>query len=153
MDEAFSALDPLIRTDMQDQLLDLQKNLKKTIIFITHDLDEALKLGDRIAILNGGKLVQDGNAEEILLNPADEYVSNFVKDVNRIKVLKIGSIMNIDGNKNESNPSVMVDESIENCLPTMLESESGLNVLDNDKNFVGVISKNNIAEILRRSKD
>ena len=153
MDEAFSALDPLIRTDMQDQLLDLQKNLKKTIIFITHDLDEALKLGDRIAILNGGKLVQDGNAEEILLNPADEYVSNFVKDVNRIKVLKIGSIMNIDGNMNESNPSVMVDESIENCLPTMLESESGLNVLDNDKNFVGVISKNNIAEILRRSKD
>ena len=153
MDEAFSALDPLIRTDMQDQLLDLQKNLKKTIIFITHDLDEALKLGDRIAILNGGKLVQDGNAEEILLNPADEYVSNFVKDVNRIKVLKIGSIMNIDGNKNESNPSVMVDESIENCLPTMLESESGLNVLDSDKNFVGVISKNNIAEILRKSKD
>ena len=153
MDEAFSALDPLIRTDMQDQLLDLQKNLKKTIIFITHDLDEALKLGDRIAILNGGKLVQDGNAEEILLNPADEYVSNFVKDVNRIKVLKIGSIMNIDGNMNESNPSVMVDESIENCLPTMLESESGLNVLDNDKNFVGVISKNNVAEILRRSKD
>ena len=153
MDEAFSALDPLIRTDMQDQLLDLQKNLKKTIIFITHDLDEALKLGDRIAILNGGKLVQDGNAEEILLNPADEYVSNFVKDVNRIKVLKIGSIMNIDGNMNESNPSVMVDESIENCLPTMLESESGLNVLDNDKNFVGIISKNNIAEILRRSKD
>ena len=153
MDEAFSALDPLIRTDMQDQLLDLQKNLKKTIIFITHDLDEALKLGDRIAILNGGKLVQDGNAEEILLNPADEYVSNFVKDVNRIKVLKIGSIMNIDGDMNESNPSVMVDESIENCLPTMLESESGLNVLDNDKNFVGVISKNNVAEILRRSKD
>ena len=153
MDEAFSALDPLIRTDMQDQLLDLQKNLKKTIIFITHDLDEALKLGDRIAILNGGKLVQDGNAEEILLNPADEYVSNFVKDVNRIKVLKIGSIMNADGNMIESNPSVMVDESIENCLPTMLESESGLNVLDNDKNFVGVISKNNIVEILRKSKD
>ena len=66
MDEAFSALDPLIRTDMQDQLLDLQKNLNKTIMFITHDLDEALKLGDRRAILNGGKLVQDGNAEEIL---------------------------------------------------------------------------------------
>ena len=153
MDEAFSALDPLIRTDMQDQLLDLQKNLKKTIIFITHDLDEALKLGDRIAILNGGKLVQDGNAEEILLNPADEYVSNFVKDVNRIKVLKIGSIMNANGNKNESNPSVMIDESIENCLPTMLESESGLNVVDSEKNFVGIISKNNIAEILRKSKD
>ena len=79
MDEAFSALDPLIRTDMQDQLLELQKNLKKTIMFITHDLDEALKLGDRISILNGGKLVQDGTEEDILLRPADEYVKNFEK--------------------------------------------------------------------------
>ena len=94
IDEAFSALDPLIRTDMQDQLLELQKNLKKTIMFITHDLDEALKLGDRISILNGGKLVQDGSAEDILMYPADEYVKNFVKDVNRAKVLKIRSIMN-----------------------------------------------------------
>ena len=93
MDEAFSALDPLIRSDMQNQLLELQNELKKTIVFITHDLDEALKLGDRIAILNGGKLVQDGKPEDILLSPADEYVTNFVKDVNRTKVLKIKTIM------------------------------------------------------------
>ena len=97
MDEAFSALDPLIRSDMQDQLLELQKNLKKTIMFITHDLDEALKLGDQIAILNGGKLVQNGKPEEILLNPADDYVTKFVQDVNRAKVLKVKSIMISNG--------------------------------------------------------
>ena len=151
MDEAFSALDPLIRTDMQDQLLDLQQNLNKTIMFITHDLDEALKLGDRIAILNGGKLVQDGHAEEILLNPADEYVTNFVKDVNRIKVLKIKTILNKDGKSNESGPSVKINESIENCLPIILESNSDVNVLDESNNFVGIVSKENVAAILRKS--
>ena len=153
MDEAFSALDPLIRTDMQDQLLDLQKNLNKTIMFITHDLDEALKLGDRIAILNGGKLVQDGNAEEILLKPADQYVANFVKDVNRIKVLKIKTILDQGGERANSNPTVNVNDSIENCLPAILESQSGLNVIDEKNNFVGSVSKNKIIDILQKSKD
>tara|TARA_A100001234_G_scaffold9783_1_gene7994 strand:+ start:3724 stop:4749 length:1026 start_codon:yes stop_codon:yes gene_type:complete len=153
MDEAFSALDPLIRTDMQDQLLDLQKNLNKTIMFITHDLDEALKLGDRIAILNGGKLVQDGNAEEILLKPADQYVANFVKDVNRIKVLKIKTILDQGGERTNSNPTVNVNDSIENCLPAILESQSGLNVIDEKNNFVGSVSKNKIIDILQKSKD
>ncbi|MDF5436286.1 betaine/proline/choline family ABC transporter ATP-binding protein, partial [Vibrio parahaemolyticus] len=82
MDEAFSALDPLIRSEMQDQLVELQQKLHKTIIFITHDLDEALRLGDRIAILKDGELVQQGSPDEILLHPADEYVEAFVKDVN-----------------------------------------------------------------------
>ena len=153
MDEAFSALDPLIRTDMQDQLLDLQKNLNKTIMFITHDLDEALKLGDRIAILNGGKLVQDGNAEEILLKPADQYVANFVKDVNRIKVLKIKTILDQGGERANSNPTVNVNDSIENCLPAILESQSSLNVIDEKNNFVGSVSKNKIIDILQKSKD
>lgn len=79
MDEAFSALDPLIRSEMQDQLIELQEKLHKTIIFITHDLDEALRLGDRIAILKDGELVQQGTPHEILLNPADDYVEAFVK--------------------------------------------------------------------------
>ncbi len=79
MDEAFSALDPLIRSEMQDQLIELQEKLHKTIIFITHDLDEALRLGDRIAILKDGELVQQGSPDEILLHPADEYVEAFVK--------------------------------------------------------------------------
>ena len=149
MDEAFSALDPLIRTDMQDQLLELQENLKKTIIFITHDLDEALKLGDRISILNGGKLVQDGIAEDILLSPADEYVKNFVKDVNRAKVLKIKSIMNFSGVQNNSDAFVKVDDNIESCLPKILESEHELNVFDDNNKFVGLISRNNVADILK----
>jgi glycine betaine/proline transport system ATP-binding protein len=87
MDEAFSALDPLIRREMQDQLLALQAKLNKTIVFITHDLDEALRLGNRIAILKDGELVQEGTPEDILLKPSNEYVQSFLQDVNRTKVL------------------------------------------------------------------
>lgn len=93
MDEAFSALDPLIRSEMQDQLIDLQSKLQKTIIFITHDLDEALRLGDRIAILKDGALVQQGTPDDILLNPADNYVEAFVKDVNRARALTVETVM------------------------------------------------------------
>ena len=93
MDEAFSALDPLIRSEMQDQLLQLQTELHKTIVFITHDLDEALRLGNHIAILRDGRLVQVGRPEDILLNPADEYVQAFVRDVNRSRVLSVETVM------------------------------------------------------------
>ncbi len=93
MDEAFSALDPLIRSEMQDQLIELQEKLHKTIIFITHDLDEALRLGDRIAILKDGALVQEGTPVDILLNPADDYVEAFVKDVNRARALTVETVM------------------------------------------------------------
>lgn len=93
MDEAFSALDPLIRSEMQDQLIELQSQLHKTILFITHDLDEALRLGDRIAILKDGKLSQVGRPEEILLHPADDYVEAFVRDVNRARVLTADVVM------------------------------------------------------------
>ncbi|MCZ7676726.1 MAG: glycine betaine/L-proline ABC transporter ATP-binding protein [Roseovarius sp.] len=92
MDEAFSALDPLIRNDMQVQMKELQERLKKTIVFITHDLDEALRPGDRIAILKDGELRQVGNAADILLNPADDYVTRFVRDVNRARVITVGSL-------------------------------------------------------------
>lgn len=94
MDEAFSALDPLIRSEMQDQLIELQQKLHKTIVFITHDLDEALRLGDRIAILKDGLLVQQGTPDEILLHPADDYVEAFVKDVNRARALTVETVMN-----------------------------------------------------------
>lgn len=93
MDEAFSALDPLIRKEMQDELLTLQSKMQKTIIFITHDLDEALKIGDRIAIMKDGEIVQIGNPEEILRHPANDYVKEFVQGVNRVKVVTAGSIM------------------------------------------------------------
>jgi len=92
MDEAFSALDPLIRRDMQDQLIELQGRLKKTIVFITHDLDEALRLGDRIAILKDGEIVQVGTGEDILTAPASDYVADFVEDVNRGRVLTAGRV-------------------------------------------------------------
>ena len=92
MDEAFSALDPLIRSDMQQQLCKLQARLRKTMVFITHDLDEALRLGDHIAVLKDGALRQVGEAKDILLNPADDYVRRFVRDVNRARVVCCGSI-------------------------------------------------------------
>jgi glycine betaine/proline transport system ATP-binding protein len=93
MDEAFSALDPLIRTDMQNLLLELQKELHKTIIFITHDLDEALKLADHLVILKDGAVVQQGEPQGILLNPCDPYIEDFVSDINRARVLRVRSVM------------------------------------------------------------
>jgi glycine betaine/proline transport system ATP-binding protein len=93
MDEAYSALDPLIRVDMQTVLLDLQAELKKTVVFITHDLDEALRLGDKIAILRDGEVVQQGTGQDIVLSPADDYITAFVKEVNRGRVLQAKTVM------------------------------------------------------------
>lgn len=93
MDEAFSALDPLIRSDMQDLLLELQAELKKTIVFITHDLDEALKLSDHLVILKDGEVIQQGDPQEILLNPNDPYIIDFISDINRARVIRVRSIM------------------------------------------------------------
>ena len=93
MDEAFSALDPLIRRDMQDELLDLQEKVQKTIVFISHDLDEAIKLGDRIILMKDGEIVQEGTAEEILTNPANDYVAKFVEDVDMSKVISAETVM------------------------------------------------------------
>ena len=97
MDEAFSALDPLIRREMQDELLDLQEKMNKTIIFITHDLDEALKIGDRVALMKDGVIVQIGTPEEILTNPANDYVAKFVEDVDLSKVLTAEGVMSDPG--------------------------------------------------------
>jgi glycine betaine/proline transport system ATP-binding protein len=93
MDEAFSALDPLIRTDMQNLLLELQAELHKTVVFITHDLDEALKLADHLVILKDGAVIQQGEPQQILMNPSDSYIEDFVSDINRARVLKVRSIM------------------------------------------------------------
>ena len=93
MDEAFSALDPLIRREMQEQLVLLQAELDKTIVFITHDLNEAMFLGDRIAVMRDGEIVQIGTPDEILTNPANDYVAQFVQDVDRTRVLTAGGVM------------------------------------------------------------
>ena len=143
MDEAFSALDPLIRSDMQKQLLDLQDQLKKTIVFITHDLDESLRLGDHIGILNAGKLVQVGTPVDIVMNPADEYVKAFVKDVNRAKVLKAKIIM-IPANEIKPNGSnkikVNEDDFLEEFLPNIVGRDVVVEVVDKKGNIKGYIT-------------
>ena len=155
MDEAFSALDPLIRSDMQKQLLDLQAQLKKTIVFITHDLDESLRLGDHIGILNAGKLVQVGTPVDIIMNPADDYVKAFVKDVNRAKVIKAKIIMT---NVNESNGvdksnliKVNEDQFIEEFLPQIVCSNSNCEVVDKSGNIKGYITNKELQSSLTKS--
>ena len=157
MDEAFSALDPLIRSDMQNQLVDLQSQLKKTIVFITHDLDESLKLGDHIGILNGGRLVQVGRPEDIILNPADDYVKAFVKDVNRSKVLRAKTVMTkIDKfDTTGINPSSIYkyDENtfIEDLVPKVLKDRSTIEVIDKTGNTTGYISSDELSVALTKT--
>jgi glycine betaine/proline transport system ATP-binding protein len=135
MDEAFSALDPLIRRDMQDQLLELQEKLHKTIIFITHDLDEALKLGDRIAIMKDGHIDQIGTAEEILTNPATKYVEEFVQDVDRTKVITAENIMKkpIDRAFVKDTPRVAVRKMRKAGIDSIL-------VTDRDRTLHGIVT-------------
>jgi len=115
MDEAFSALDPLIRTDMQNLLLELQKELQKTIIFITHDLDEALKLADHLVILKDGAVVQQGEPQGILLSPCDPYIEDFVSDINRARVLRVRSVMS-PVSAAEITGEVDADKSLEDLI-------------------------------------
>ena len=155
MDEAFSALDPLIRSDMQKQLLDLQSELKKTIVFITHDLDESLRLGDHIGILNAGKLVQVGTPVDIIMNPADDYVKAFVKDVNRAKVIKAKVIMKDINNANDIDKSSLIkvneDQFIEEFLPQIVCSNSNCEVVDKSGNVKGYISNKELQSSLTKS--
>jgi glycine betaine/proline transport system ATP-binding protein len=120
MDEAYSALDPLIRTDMQTVLLDLQKEIRKTIVFITHDLDEALRLGDQIAILRDGSIVQQGSKQDIVLRPADDYVTNFVEQVNRGRVVCVEAVMSpLAKGALSSGRHVEVGTTIEEAIGTL----------------------------------
>ncbi|MAH85604.1 MAG: glycine/betaine ABC transporter [Rhodospirillaceae bacterium TMED8] len=123
MDEAFSALDPLIRTDMQDLLLELQTELNKTIVFITHDLDEALKLADYLVILKDGYIVQKGDPQHILLHPNDPYIEDFVSDINRARVLRVRSIMTpING---ELTPHAHGEVDFNDTLESVIARSSG----------------------------
>ena len=155
MDEAFSALDPLIRSDMQKQLLDLQSELKKTIVFITHDLDESLRLGDHIGILNAGKLVQVGSPVDIIMNPADDYVEAFVKDVNRARVIKAKVIMKPVNEANEIDKKNLIkieeDQFIEEFLPQVVCSNSNCEVVDKKGNVKGYISNKELQKSLSKS--
>lgn len=148
MDEAFSALDPLIRTDMQSILLELQEELHKTIVFITHDLDEALRLGDRIAILRDGEVIQQGTGQEIVLKPADSYISDFVKEVNRGRVIQVDTIMD-SGANGSSSVSIPSGSRLEDAAKLLSDSgESTANVVDNSGSTVGSISMKSTIEAM-----
>ena len=154
MDEAFSALDPLIRSDMQKQLIDLQSELKKTIVFITHDLDESLRLGDHIGILNGGRLVQVGTPIDIIMKPADDYVEAFVKDVNRAKVIKAKIIMTPANKSNDVDKSNLVkigeDQFLDEFLPQIVCSNANCEVVDKEGNVKGYLTQKELSKALTK---
>jgi len=147
MDEAFSALDPLIRREMQDQLIELQQTLGKTIIFITHDLNEAMLLGDRIAVMRDGEIVQIGTPEDILTDPANDYVEQFVQDVDRARVLTAGNVM--------EKPRAVVAASAgpRTALRTMRDTySSAAYVVDRDRRLVGTVDDRDAIKLARQGE-
>ena len=148
MDEPFSALDPLIRREMQDELLGLQNKLHKTVVFITHDLDEALRLGDHIAILKDGRLIQVGTPEEILQTPADDYVAEFTRDVNRSRVLKARSVMVA--------PRTVISDRDGPRMALRQMEEQGLSsifVVDRDRRYRGMVTVDDAVEAVAQGKN
>ena len=142
MDEAFSALDPLIRKDMQDELLEIQENFKKTIIFITHDLDEALRIGDRIALMKDGSIIQLGTPEQIMMNPADEFVERFVEDVDLSKVLTASHVM-------KRPEKIAVDRGPRVALEIMRkQGYSNIFVVDRKQKLLGALSADQAKEAI-----
>ena len=146
LDEPFSALDPLIRKEMQNEFLKIQNSLKKTIIFITHDFDEAIKLADRIIIMNEGRIVQIGSPEDLIMKPADDYVKEFTEDLPRERLLSVKSIMN---NQKQPNNALTVyeDEKIFSILEKVL-SEGSVSVIDRSNNVVGSLNKETVSRFI-----
>ncbi|MFC9282492.1 glycine betaine/L-proline ABC transporter ATP-binding protein [Streptomyces collinus] len=151
MDESFSALDPLIRRDMQDQLLELQKTLKKTIVFITHDLNEAMRLGDRIAVMRDGRVVQTGTAEDILLRPANDYVASFIQDVDRSRVLTAGAVMDTEVRGDEADcgcETATPDASFAELCAISARLSHPVAVVDAGRELVGVVPRRRLVGFL-----
>ncbi|RLB75364.1 MAG: glycine betaine/L-proline ABC transporter ATP-binding protein, partial [Deltaproteobacteria bacterium] len=145
MDEAFSALDPLIRTEMQDELLKLQSKSKRTIVFISHDLDEAMRIGDRIAIMEGGRVVQVGTPEEILQNPADEYVQAFFRGVDPTNILTAGDIAT------DKQTTIIITEgkNPRAALQRLITQDRDYGyVLDSERIFKGIVSPDSLRELI-----
>lgn len=143
-DEPFSALDPVIRREMQDELLRLESQMDKTLIFITHDMSEAVKLGDRIAIMKDGAFVQIGTAAEIVLHPADEYVADFVKDVPRTKVLTAAAVMRPVNGTSLAEQAVGASTVLDDLLPILAHSKRALPVLDEASQLVGCVDHQDV---------
>ncbi|NIZ10047.1 glycine betaine/L-proline ABC transporter ATP-binding protein [Pseudooceanicola sp. HF7] len=153
MDEAFSALDPLIRTDMQDLLLELQRELQKTIIFITHDLDEALKLADHLVILKDGEVIQQGEPQHILMNPGDPYIVDFIADINRARVLRARTVMERTKEPRETNGEVRTTATLEEVIAQGKgNADLTFRVMDGDRQ-VGILSMRNVLTALAATVD
>jgi len=148
LDEPFSALDPLIRKEMQDEFLRLQSVLNKTIMFVTHDFDEALRLADRIAIMKDGIIEQLDKPDNIVLNPATDYVKKFTQDVPREKVLKIESIMDSVNSSASGESAVNKDDIIETVAEKILNSKDIINVVDDQNKIVGSINPTKVIKVL-----
>ena len=151
MDEPFSALDPLIRRQLQSEFIKLSKQMKKTTVFITHDLDEAVRVGHRIAIMRDGAVVQIGTPEEIVVNPADEYVADFVKGISRLKVVQAKTIMqsikdyeNKFGLLDNDNEIVYENEVLSKLIETSVSKDKPIIVLDKNNQKIGVISQSDL---------
>lgn len=154
MDEPFSALDPLIRARLQDELLHLQAHLKKTIVFVSHDLDEAMKLGNRIAIMEGGRIIQCGSGQEILMSPANNYVSDFVANMNPLGVLLAADIMSPLERTAQPRPfaaTAKPETSIQDIMQAMVRNDGDVGVVHNGA-IIGKISADDVVRSLTRYK-
>jgi glycine betaine/proline transport system ATP-binding protein len=147
-DEPFSALDPLIRKEMQDELIRLQKTMQRTIIFITHDFAEALRLGDRIAIMKDGSFDQVGTPEEIITQPATDYVREFTNDIPRAKVLSVRSVA-VAGNPVSGGRTVPASARIETVIPMLLERDEAISIIDESGRAIGVVNRQSVASMLQ----
>ena len=155
LDEPFSALDPLIRREMQDEFLRLQNTLHKTIVFITHDIDEAIRIADRIAIMKDGEIIQTGTPEDLVLRPATPYVAEFTSNVPRAKVLTAASIMGpLDDSVINGNdiPRVTIDTTIEVLAPLLGDADSEAIVVDGDDQMVGRVRREAVVDVLMGAK-
>jgi len=153
MDEPFSALDPLIRTQLQDELLRLHAELERTVLFVTHDLNEAIRLGHRIAILNSeGRIVQIDTPENILLHPADNYVERFLSEVNRPAVIRMESIMHKprQGGIPTGSEHIHRHSVIKEALPALITSNRPIAVVDDNRVCIGEVDRNDIARVLKK---
>ena len=160
MDEPFSALDPLIRRQLQSEFIKLSKQMKKTTVFITHDLDEAVRVGHRIAIMRDGKVIQIGTPEQIVVNPADEYVADFVKGISRLKVVQAKTIMqsvesyeNSNGKLEENLQSVEEHELLSKLIEVSKSKDKPLVVKNNEQKNVGVITQSDLLKAVIEGGD
>jgi glycine betaine/proline transport system ATP-binding protein len=153
LDEPFSALDPLIRREMQDEFLRLQRMLHKTIVFITHDFDEAIRLADRIAIMKDGIVIQLGTPEELVTQPADEYVAQFTREAPRAKLITARSAMQESSGPIQANGGVPADAKVHDIAPQILMHDGPVAVLDDAGRPIGIITRERVLDVLFGARD